>query len=583
MSFSCFGTPISKNIAIGHAVILHTDEHKRQHYTVSSDQKSIELERLHQAHSTVLQELQELQQQIPQNALAEIANILEVHIMLLNDLVRFEDLQYWINTHSYNAEWALDALLQDLLKQFRAMENEYFQQRGADVEQIINRLQKALAQQQNYPNTSADFNALIKRDEPFIIVAHDITVADMLHFKQTSCAGFILDTGGLTSHNAIIARSMNLSALFGTQHASRLIHQDDLLIIDGLHGAVMVNPSTRVLQEYQERQKQEQQEQERLNRLKNTPALTLDQQPIELLANIDIPEDSINAKNVAAAGIGLFRTEFLFIAHSEEQAQLPDEDEQYQAYATVLKAMPKKPVVIRTIDIRADKLLHDDKHIITPSTGATLFRTNLVDPDIFQTQLRALLRAAIHGQLHILIPMLSHEFQIHQTFAYIEKAKNTLKANGIPYGDVKIGAMIEVPAAVITLPLFLEHFDFFSIGTNDLTQYTLAVDRTDESVAHLFDTQHPAVLQLIATTIAQCDAAGKKISICGEMAGDIAMTRLLLGLGLRSFSMHPAQILTVKNELLHCDIKKLAPLAQNVIHARSRHEQETAFQALKEV
>jgi len=582
MSFSCFGTPISKNIAIGRAVILHSDEHKLQYCLIPPEQKTAELERLHQAHHTVLQELHHLQRHIPQNAPAEIANILEVHIMLLNDLMRIEELEHWINTHAYNAEWALDALSQDLLKQFSEMENEYFQQRGTDIEQIILRLQKALARQNQPLETSFDFESLTQRKDPFIVVAHDITVADMLHFKQTSCAGFILDTGGLTSHNAIIARSMNLSAMFGTQHASQLIQQDDHLIIDGLHGIVMVNPSAKELQEYQQRHIHITLEHERLNLLRKTPAYTLDHQPIELLANIDIPEDSIKAKDVSAAGIGLFRTEFLFIAHAEEKSRLPDEDEQYQAYATVLKTMADRPVIIRTIDIRADKLLEHDDSIITPSTGATLFRTNLIDPDIFQTQLRALLRAAVHGQLHILIPMLSHEFQIHQTLAFIKKARASLKAQGIPYGKAQIGAMIEVPAAVITLPLFLEHFDFFSIGTNDLIQYTLAVDRTDESLAHLFDNQHPAVLQLIATTIAQCNAAGKKICICGEMASDTSMTRLLLGLGLRSFSMPPTQILTVKKELLHSDIQKLTPLAQQVIRARNKQEQTIALQALQQ-
>ncbi|MGL4668404.1 MAG: phosphoenolpyruvate--protein phosphotransferase, partial [Saezia sp.] len=467
-----------------------------------------------------------------------------------------------------------------LLKQFSEMENEYFQQRGTDVEQIINRLQKALHAQKQLPDTNFEIDSFSQRSGSFIVVAHDITIADMLYFKQTSCTGFILDTGGLTSHNAIIARSMSLSALFGAQHASQLIHQDDLLIIDGLHGTVMVNPSAQVLQEYQNLQKQNEQEQERLSCLRDTPSRTLDGQNIELLANIDIPEDSVNAKETAAAGVGLFRTEFLFIAHTEEQSKLPDEDEQYHAYATVLKTMPKQPVVIRTIDIRADKSFELD-NTITPSTGATLFRTNLIVPDIFQIQLRALLRAATHGQLHILIPMLSHEFQIHQVFVLIEKARTSLQAKGIPYGEVKIGAMIETPAAVITLPLFLEYFDFFSIGTNDLTQYTLAVDRTDESVAHLFDNQHPAVLQLIATTIAQCNAAGKKVSLCGEMAGDTSMTRLLLGLGLRSFSMHPAQILAVKNEVLHSNIQKLTPLAKNVICARNKLEQTIALKALQ--
>jgi phosphotransferase system enzyme I (PtsI) len=351
----------------------------------------------------------------------------------------------------------------------------------------------------------------------------------------------------------------------GARICSQLVRQDDWIIIDGDAGVVIVDPSPIILAEYSFKKRQVELERGRLSRLLNTPAVTLDGEKIQLLANIEMPEDAQVALKAGALGVGLFRSEFLFMGR---HGHLPGEEEQFTAYQRAVQDMHGLPVTIRTVDVGADKPLdastHDAAHL-NPALGLRAIRWSLADPAMFLTQLRAILRAAAFGQVHLLVPMLAHAWEIKQTFAHIATARNQLDKRGLAYGPVKVGAMIEIPAAALTLPLFLKYFDFLSIGTNDLIQYTLAIDRADESVAHLYDPLHPAILQLVASTIAQGHKQGKEVSVCGEMAGDISLTRLLLGMGLRSFSMHPAQILAVKQEVLRADAKRLAPWAQRVI------------------
>jgi phosphoenolpyruvate-protein phosphotransferase (PTS system enzyme I) len=328
---------------------------------------------------------------------------------------------------------------------------------------------------------------------------------------------------------------------------------------------MIVDPSPIILAEYGFKQRQGELERGRLSRLRHTPAITMDGQKIELLANIEMPEDAPGAVKAGAVGVGLFRSEFLFMGRA---GHLPDEEAQYQAYRRAVEGMEGLPVTIRTIDVGADKPLDDsmvDEAHLNPALGLRAIRWSLADPAMFLTQLRAILRAAAHGQVNMLIPMLAHASEIRQTLSLVDFARAELDNRGIVYGPVKLGAMIEIPAAALTLNIFLKYFDFLSIGTNDLIQYTLAIDRADESVAHLYDPLHPAVLRLVADTIRECNAQGKGVSVCGEMAGDISFTRLLLGLGLRSFSMHPAQILAVKQEVLRADTSRLAAWARQVV------------------
>jgi phosphotransferase system enzyme I (PtsI) len=402
-------------------------------------------------------------------------------------------------------------------------------------------------------------------DVPLVLVAHDLSPADMLQFKQSVFAGFVTDVGGKTSHTAIVARSLDIPAVVGARSASNLVRQDDWVIIDGDTGVMIVDPSPIILAEYGFKQRQAELERTRLSRLRHTPAVTLDEQKIELLANIEMPDDTAAALRAGAVGVGLFRSEFLFMGR---EGDLPNEEEQYLAYRAAVEGMQGMPVTIRTVDVGADKPLdesrRDDAHL-NPALGLRAIRWCLSEPEMFRTQLRAILRAAAHGKVNLLVPMLAHATEIRQTLSLIDFARAELDNRGVTYGHVDIGAMIEIPAAALSLRTFLKYFDFLSIGTNDLIQYTLAIDRADESVAHLYDACHPAVLRLVADTITECRRQGKGVSVCGEMAGDTQFTRLLLGLGLRSFSMHPAQILSVKQEVLRADTKRLEPWAQQVV------------------
>jgi phosphotransferase system enzyme I (PtsI) len=574
MTFSIHGLAVSRGIAIGRAVLVASSRADVAHYFVDASQVEAEIQRVRTSRNAVTEEITRLQRDLPRDAPTELAALLDVHLMLLQDEQLISGVKGWISERHYNAEWALTTQYEMIARQFDEMEDEYLRERKADLEQVVERILRhmkgvaspVLPQTPSSRKLQQDLLLDDTMDVPLILVAHDMSPADMLQFKQSLFVGFATDVGGRTSHTAIVARSMHIPAVVGARSASQLIKQDDWVIIDGDAGVLIVDPSPIILAEYGFKQRQGELERERLNRLLHTPALTLDGQKIELLANIEMPEDTAGAVKAGAVGVGLFRSEFLFMGRI---GHLPDEQEQYLAYRQAIDGMHGLPVTIRTVDIGADKPL--DRHTkaqethLNPALGLRAIRWSLADPPMFLTQLRAILRAAAHGQVNLLVPMLAHASEIRQTMSLIDHARATLDNKGVPYGPVKLGAMIEIPAAALTLKLFLKHFDFLSIGTNDLIQYTLAIDRADEAVAHLYDPCHPAVLRLVADTIAECNAQGKGVSVCGEMAGDASMTRLLLGLGLRSFSMHPSQILAVKQEILRADAGKLKVWAQRVI------------------
>jgi phosphotransferase system enzyme I (PtsI) len=582
LTFAIHGLAVSRGIAIGRAVLVASSRMDVAHYFINIDEVETEIERVRKGRDAVIEEIRRLQTSIthmgPKEAPHELNALLDVHLMLLQDVELIGGVKRWITERLYNAEWALTTQLEIVARHFDEMEDEYLRERKADLEQIAERVLRAmkgaLTPLTAHPNAhrgprkgAQDLLLDDTVDVPLILIAHDLSPADMLQFKQSVFAGFITDVGGKTSHTAIVARSMDIPAVVGARTASQLVRQDDWVIIDGDAGVVIVDPSSIILAEYGFKQRQGELERGRLQRLLHTPAVTLDGEKVQLLANIEMPDDAKVALKAGALGVGLFRSEFLFMGR---QGQLPDEEEQYQAYKRAVEGMKGLPVTIRTVDVGADKPLdnsvRDDAHL-NPALGLRAIRWSLADPAMFLTQLRAILRAAAHGQVHLLVPMLAHAREIRQTLAHIDQARAMLDNRGVAYGAVKLGAMIEIPAAALSLKLFLKHFDFLSIGTNDLIQYTLAIDRADESVAHLYDPLHPAVLRLVADTIAECAAQGKGVSVCGEMAGDVALTRLLLGLGLRSFSMHPAQILAVKQEILRADTKKLAVWAQRVLQA----------------
>ncbi len=581
MTFSVHGIAVSSGVAIGRAVLVASSRLDVAHYFIEPEQIDSEITRLRSARDAVVAEVGKVQQSLQyltdKEGHVELSALLDVHLMLLQDAQLTDGVKHWIVERRYNAEWALTSQLELVARQFDEMEDPYLRERKADLEQVVERILRVLhgvgspvAHLPLKPGRKTQQDLLLDDtvDVPLVLVAHDLSPADMLQFKQSVFAGFVTDVGGKTSHTAIVARSMDIPAVVGARSASQIVQQDDWVIIDGDAGILIVDPSHIILAEYGFKQRQSEIERQRLNRLRNTKSVTLDGQHIELLANIERPSDGIAALSVGAVGVGLFRSEFLFMGR---QGNLPDEDEQYRAYVAAVDAMEGLPVTIRTVDVGADKPLDrslrgGDEHL-NPALGLRAIRWSLAEPSMFLCQLRAILRAAAHGPVHLLIPMLAHVSEIRQTLAFIDRARGQLNARGVVYGPVKVGAMIEVPAAALMVDVFLRYFDFLSIGTNDLIQYTLAIDRVDESVAHLYDPMHPAVLELMARTIAAGHAHGKPVSVCGELAGDVSMTRLLLGLGLRSFSMHPSQILAVKQQVLRSDTAKLKILAQNALQA----------------
>jgi phosphotransferase system enzyme I (PtsI) len=570
---------VSRGIAIGRAYLIAPAALDVDHYLIEPAQIEGEVERFRAAQQHVHRELDTLRADLAADAPSEMGAFINVHSMILNDAMLVQETIDLIRTRRYNVEWALTEQLERLSRHFDDIEDEYLRERKADIEQVVERVLKALA------GASATLGGGVHGAcDEMIVVAHDIAPADMMQFKTQTFQGFVTDLGGRTSHTAIVARSLGIPAAVGVQHASALIRQDDLIIVDGDHGIVIVDPAPIVLEEYSYRQSEKELEQRKLQRLKFSPTQTLCGTRIELCANIELPEDARAAVNSGASGVGLFRTEFLFMNHKH---RLPEEEEQFAAYRRAVELMNGLPVTIRTIDVGADKPLDSMgggdgyETAANPALGLRAIRWSLSEPQMFLTQLRAILRASAFGTVKILIPMLAHAQEIDQTLDLLREAKRQLDDAGIAYDpNVQVGAMIEIPAAAIALPLFLKRLDFLSIGTNDLIQYTLAIDRADNAVAHLYDPLHPAVLHLIAFTLREAKRAGVPVSVCGEMAGDPALTRLLLGMGLTEFSMHPSQLLVVKQEVLRSHLKTLEKPVADVL---ASFEPEEVQAALKRV
>ena len=557
MSFALHGIPVSGGIAIGHAHLISHAQLEAAHYLVPPHQIPEEITRFDGAVGSVRSELDRLRANVPATAPAEFVGFIDVHLMILNDSMLSVEPKRIIETEQCNAEWALKVQMDALLAQFDQIEDNYLRERRTDVIQVVERVMKALLGHPGYmpPQTDDGHNV--------ILVAHDLSPADVVQFKQHHFASFITDLGGTTSHTAVVARSLNIPSIVALHHARQLIRENELIIVDGTQGVVIVDPDSQALAEYQLRQHQFELERLKLKRLRYMRATTLDGITVELHANIELPEDVVQAKENGATGIGLFRSEFLFLNRN----QLPGEDEQFEAYRRVAEEMSGMPVTIRTYDLGADKDPDQAQRFITnPALGLRAIRLCLIEPERFLIQLRALLRASHYGKVNILIPMLASAREIEQTLVLITQAKHSLDAEGAPYDrEIRIGGMIEIPAAALALGIFTRKLDFLSIGTNDLIQYTLAVDRTDDTVAHLYDPLHPAVLSLLAHVFKTAEKARIPVALCGEMAGDLSLTRLLLGLGLRHFSMHSAHLLDVKQRVLQSSLSQVKPLALRML------------------
>ncbi len=564
------GTGIGGGIAVGRARVLEVASRDVPRRRIDPGGIAAEQLRLAQAVAQVKGELSGLAENLPAGAPAEAAALLEVHAMILDDPALSGAAREAIVEHLWNAEWALSAQAGHLAAQFEALDDAYLRERGRDVLQVADRVMRALA---------GLGGPLVAGSEPVIFVAEDISPADMLTMQ--SALGFAIDLGGITSHTAILARSMNVPAVVGLGTARTQVQDDDWLILDGDTGVVIVAPDAAVLADYRARQAAGERERAKLLGLAGVAAVTRDGQAVSLQVNIERPDEAGAAADSGASGVGLFRSEFLFM----NRAELPGEDEQFEAYRQVVRAMQGRPVTIRTIDVGADKTLDSgtvsSAIALNPALGQRAIRYSLAQPEVFLAQLRAILRASACGPVRLLVPMIAHHHEVDSLLRLLDQAREQLRDSGEAFdAALPVGAMIEVPAAALCAGYFARRLDFLSIGTNDLIQYTLAIDRADHEVASLYDPFHPAVLRLVAGTIQAARKAGRAVSVCGEMAGDWRATRLLLGMGLTEFSMHPASLLRVKREVLQADTARLSASVARIVETDDPVHVAAALEAL---
>ena len=572
--FSIHGTGVSNGIAIGKAHLISNALLEVVQYDIEIKDIPHEIKRFEDAIAAVKIELNKIKSQLPSDSPGELSAFIDTHLMILKDKSLSFLPKTIIEHEKCNAEWAIKKQMDSVVKQFDQIEDQYLRERKQDVIQVVERVIKILLGRSNQV-------AVKNKEKLTILVAHDISPADALHFKNHKYAAFITDGGGVTSHTAILSRSLNIPSIVALQNARTLIRDNDLIIVDGAQGVVIVNPTLEIQNYYKTLQDSWSDAQEKLQRIKTKKSITKDGALIHLFANIEVPNDIISVNVSGATGIGLFRTEFLFMNRQD----MPDEEEQFQAYKRVAEAMGKRPVTIRTLDSGADKqtALNNKKISPNPALGLRAIRLCLSEPKIFMIQLRAILRASQFGNIKILFPMLSSISELRQTKLLLERAKASLRKDKIKFNEkILIGGMIEIPAAAISADIFAQELDFLSIGTNDLIQYALAIDRTDDAVSHLYNPLHPAVLKLIALTIKSAHKYKKSIAICGEMAGEPKLTKLLIGMGVEQLSMHPSHILSVKQQVLNSSIKNIKPSVLRLLNLNEVDKIETLLKKINQ-
>ena len=551
MSLWLSGIGVSRGIAIGRAQKLHSDELEIPEYTLAAADVEGEVVRFYGAQRRAKEQLREVRARIPLGTPGDIAAFIDTHLLMMDDRSITDATVARIRSDRSNAEVALQKARDALISVFDQMEDPYLRTRRDDVEHVCDRILRVLLRSERQLTLKPDAIS-----EPTVILSDDITPADIILLAQQSVVAFVTEYGGPLSHTAILARSLGIPAVVGLHNARRLVREGEQLIVDGESGHVLADPEVLATAFYRRRQQQQVQHRKRLTQLRDMPAESVDGIRVHLHANIELPEDAAVASANGAEGVGLYRTEFLFMNRKDQ----PSEDEQYDAYSRVVSAV-KGPITIRTLDLGADKQVDSGRSLgptpNNPALGLRAIRLCLKEQEMFRTQVRALLRAAHHGQMKIMLPMISNLAEFRQAAAIIESCREELRQQGTAIEPPPIGAMVEVPAAAIAASMIARHARFFSIGTNDLIQYTLAIDRVDDEVNYLYDPLHPAVLQLVRMTIQAGAAAGIDVSMCGEMAGDPRYTRLLLGLGLTEFSMHPNSLLEVKRVVRESSIGDL--------------------------
>ena len=553
MSIVLHGFTAGKGIAIGRAHLILRGMTEVPQYNIIADELAAETTRFDNAIKASRRQLEQLRSAIPENAPTELGAFISLHLMLLTDATLSREPADIIQEQKINAEWALKLQTDKLSQQFDEIDDAYLRERKQDMLQVVERIHNNLVGQSNELNLET--NLL----EDTVLIAHDLSPADTVHFKEQRIAGFVTDAGGPTSHTAILGRSLDIPSVIGLRNARDLISENEWVIVDGINGVLIINPDDTVLAEYRGHMREYKNRKRALNKLKKTAATTEDGLNIELLANIESTEDIKQLHGAGADGVGLFRSEYLYL----NRDTLPTEDEQYEVYSALIKKLKGKQLTIRTVDLGVDKNPRwfgqnaTPNGSLNPALGLTGIRLCLAEPVMFRTQMRAILRAAAHGKVNMMWPMVASLTELKQCIVHFETAKRQLAERGEEYGEVSLGCMIEIPSAALTVGSLLKLVDFISIGTNDLIQYTLSVDRGDDSVSHLYQPGHPAVLKLLQHIIRTANRMGKSVSVCGEMAGDSTYTRLLLGMGLRRFSMNPSNLLTIKDIVLRSHTGRL--------------------------
>lgn len=569
MTISIQGVSVSRGIAIGKVHIIQHDQLDVREYNIRNTQLENEVLRFNDAIANARLQLRAIRDHIPVSTSVDISAFIDTHLLMLEDNALTEEPKRIIKERLCNAEWALKLQRDALVNVFDEMADAYLSTRRDDVDHVVNRILRVLLKQKPLLHEVPD-NHLKNR----VIMADDLTPADTVLMQHYGIAAFATEFGGPTSHTAILARSLGIPAIVGLHNAKRFIKNDDLVIIDGSTGIVLVNPDKSIQSYYEKRQKEVKRYYSSLGKLKNAPTETIDGIAVKLLANIELPKDFETVRDVGAKGVGLYRTEFLYM----NRDTAPDEEEHYETYMKVLKALRGLPLTIRTLDLGADKQVDGVGRQAgpvrsNPALGLRAVRLCLKEPELFRPQLRAIMRASAHGPIRIMVPMLTNTQEMQQVLQMIEELKIEFNNKAIEYDpDLKIGGMIEVPAAAVCADIFAKELDFLSIGTNDLIQYTMAIDRVNDEVNYLYDPLHPAVLRLIRTTIEAGEKANIPVAMCGEMAGEREYTQLLLGLGLREFSVHTATLLEVKKIINNTDISKLSELTEMALNATSGAE-----------
>jgi len=559
MSLALSGIGVSRGIAIGKAHVLLRGSIEVLESALPEELIENEVERFLQAVHSARQQLESLRERIPPGTRADIAAFIDTHRLMLDDATLVKTPVELIRERGCNAEWALKLQRDAVVEVFDRMDDPYLRTRRDEVDHVINRILRILLDTvESEPHSDADTL------DQAIILADNLTPAEAVLLEHQGISGFATAYGGPLSHTAILARSMQIPAIVGVHSLQQFIRDGETVILDGVQGILIAGPDAATLEHYRKRQQQEQQRRMALGRLADTPAVTLDAIPITLMANIELPEDIQVVSQASAGGVGLYRTEFLFM----NRAEPPGEEEQYEVYMSVIDALGGRPLTIRTLDMGADKQIGGGSihGCNNPALGLRAIRLCLKDLSLFRPQLRAILRASAHGPVRMMLPMLSNTHELHQALSLVNETRNALQREFHAFApDLPIGGMIEVPAAALSAGDFARHLDFLSIGTNDLIQYTLAIDRVDDEVTYLYDPLHPAVLKLIRMTIEAGRAAGIPVAMCGEMAGDPRYTRLLLGMGLREFSMHHTALQEVKNVINKSTIGTLEPLVAELL------------------